>query len=78
MINSEDVVKILLSNCSEDEIFCLVWIGMRNKTIFDFIQKYQIQLNIDYEIPKATIDILYYTYGMKNFKEHGIEFIYEG
>ncbi|MDH2604186.1 hypothetical protein QDT05_15060 [Acinetobacter baumannii] len=78
LIDTKDVVKILLSNFNEDEVYCLLWIGMKNDIIFNFNKNYQIQLTINYEIPISVIDVLYYTYGMKDFILHGIEYEHEG
>lgn len=77
LIDSKEVVKIFLSNCNEDEIYCLLWIGLRNQIIFEFNKKYQIQLNVDYGMPIETIDVLYHIYGMKQFIIHGVEYTHE-
>lgn len=78
LINTKDVVKILLSNFNEDEIYSLLWMGIKNETIYNFNKKYQIQLIINYEIPISTIDALYYIYEMEDFIQHGIEYKHEG
>ncbi|MDX8255247.1 hypothetical protein [Acinetobacter pittii] len=72
IINPQEIIKVLFSYFNEDEIFCLFWVGTRNPTIYDFLQKYQIQLFVDADVSYSVIDTLYYIYGFKEFLAYGI------
>lgn len=77
LIDTKEIIDLFISYFTEDEIYCLFWLGMQNKTIYNFIKKYNIQFHIDYNISYSTIYILSYVYGIKDYLVHGTEFNHE-